>query len=451
MSKQARHMHLGAFLFGVGHHVSAWRYPDTEAAGILDPSFYERFAQTAERGKFDMLFLADSLALLGRSPAHTVSVRPEPITLLSYLAGVTSRIGLAATVSTTYHEPYNLAREFATLDHLSGGRAAWNVVTSSRNEEAANFSQERHPEHAVRYARAKEFIKAAAALWDSWEDDAIIADRASGQFAHPDKVHRIDHQGSFFKIRGPLNAPRPPQGRPVIIQAGASEAGRLLAAETAEVVFTAWQTIEEAQLFYGNVKSLLARFGRTPDQLKIMPGIFPVIGTSEAEAREKEQALQQLVLPEVGLSMLSGSLNVDLSGYPLDGPLPELPELEAVNGGKSRFQLVADMARRDGLTIRQLIYRVTGARGHRTIHGTPVQIADQLEAWFTQAACDGFNIMPPYLPGGLDEFVDQVIPELQNRGLFRTEYNGTTLREHLGLHRPTSRFSRTSEASSASL
>ncbi|WP_282940616.1 LLM class flavin-dependent oxidoreductase [Paenibacillus sp. RC67] len=447
MSGKARQMHLGAFLFGVGHHVAAWRYPDTDAQGILDPAFYERFAKTAERGKFDMLFLADSLALLGSSPSHTASVRPEPITLLSYLAGVTQRIGLAATVSTTYHEPYNLAREFATLDHLSGGRAAWNVVTSSRNEEAANFSKEKHPEHAVRYARAREFIEVATSLWDSWEDDAILLDRATGQFAHPDKVHRIDHQGEHFRVRGPLNAPRSPQGRPVIIQAGSSDTGQQLAAETAEVIFTAWQTIEEAQLFYRNVKSLLARYGRSQDDLKIMPGIFPVIGSTEAEAREKEQLLQQLVLPQVGLSMLSGSLNVDLRSYPLDGPLPELPELEAVNGGKSRFKLVSDMAKRDGLTIRQLIYRVTGARGHRTIYGTPVQIADQLQAWFQGSACDGFNIMPPYLPGGLEEFVDQVIPELQNRGLFRTEYSGSTLRDHLGLDRPSSKFTSPSSSS----
>ncbi|WP_028549437.1 LLM class flavin-dependent oxidoreductase [Paenibacillus sp. UNC451MF] len=448
MSGKARQMHLGAFLFGVGHHVAAWRYPETEAHGILDPAFYERFAQTAERGKFDMLFLADSLALLGSSPSHTVSVRPEPITLLSYLAGVTQRIGLAATVSTTYHEPYNLAREFATLDHLSGGRAAWNVVTSSRNEEAANFSKKQHPEHSIRYARAREFIEVATSLWDSWEDDAIVFDRATGQFAHPGKVHPIDYQGEHFRVRGPLNAPRSPQGRPVIIQAGSSETGQQLAAETAEVIFTAWQTIEEAQTFYRNVKSLLAQYGRSQDDLKIMPGIFPVIGSTEAEAREKEQLLQQLVLPTVGLSMLSGSLNVDLRNYPLDGPLPELPELEAVNGGKSRFKLVSDMAKRDGLTIRQLIYRVTGARGHRTIYGTPIQIADQLQSWFHANACDGFNIMPPYLPGGLEEFVDQVIPELQNRGLFRTEYSGATLRDHLGLKRPASKFSRPPASSS---
>jgi N-acetyl-S-(2-succino)cysteine monooxygenase len=445
MSSKARQMHLGAFLFGVGHHIAAWRYPNTDAAGIMDADFYRSFAETAERGKFDMIFLADVLAVMDRSGTqlgHTAIVRPEPITLLSYLAGITEHIGLAATVSTTYQEPYNLAREFSTLDHLSGGRAAWNVVTSGRDEEAHNFSKDYHPDHNGRYERAKEFVKAVTSLWDSWEDEAILADRATGQFADPSKVHYVNYQGSQLAVRGPLNLPRSPQGHPVIIQAGSSETGKHLAAQTAEVVFTAWQTLKEAQAFYSDLKSLVAQYGRSPDQLHIMPGIFPVLGATEEEAREKESRLQELVLPQVGLSMLSASLNVDLTGCPLDGPLPELPELEQINGNKSRFQLVADMAKRDGLTIRQLIYRVTGARGHRTIYGTPVQVADQLEEWFTQGACDGFNIMPPYLPEGLTDFVDQVIPELQRRGLFRTEYTGSTLRDHLGLARPVSQYQR---------
>jgi FMN-dependent oxidoreductase (nitrilotriacetate monooxygenase family) len=440
---QQSHMHLGAFLFQVGHHVAAWRYPDTDAQGILNHEFYENFAKIAERGKFDMIFLADSLAIIDRyktSIEHTVTVRPEPLTLLAYLSGVTSRIGLAATVSTTYQEPYNLAREFSTLDHLSGGRAAWNVVTSGRDEEAHNFSKTKHPDHEQRYERALEFIDVVSSLWDSWEDDAIEANQDTGSFGDPQKVHTLQHQGKNFSVRGPLNLPRSPQGRPVIIQAGASVTGQHLAAQTAEVVFTAWQTLEEAQRFYKSVKTLAVEYGRSADDVKIMPGIFPVIGATEEEAKAKEALLQEQVLPAVGLSMLSASLNVDLTAYPLDGPLPELPELEQINGGKSRFQLVSDMARREGLTIRQLMYRVTGARGHRTIYGTPEQIADQLEEWFTQGACDGFNIMPPYLPGGLEEFVDNVIPELQRRGLFRTEYTGTTLREHLGLNRPASRF-----------
>ncbi|UJF31494.1 LLM class flavin-dependent oxidoreductase [Paenibacillus hexagrammi] len=438
-----KQLHLGAFLFQVGHHIAAWRYPDTETRGLLQHEFYEHFAQTAERGKFDMVFLADTLAVIDRSGTgikHTVTIRPEPLTLLSYLSGVTDKIGLAGTVSTTYHEPYNLAREFSTLDHLSGGRAAWNVVTSGRDEEARNFSKSKHPEHDKRYARAKEFVDVVTSLWDSWEDEAIIADKESGLFADPGKVHELHHKGDEFSVRGPLNLPRSPQGRPVIIQAGASLTGQHLAAQTAEVIFTAWQTLEEAQRFYSSVKSLAIQYGRSPEDIKIMPGIFPVIAATEEKAQKKEAFLQQLVVPEVGLSMLSSSLGVDLSGYPLDGPLPELPELAQINGGKSRFQLVADMAHREGLTIRELIYRVTGARGHRTIYGTPAQIADQLEEWFVNGACDGFNIMPPYLPGGLEEFVDLVIPELQRRGLFRTEYSGSTLREHLGLHRPASKY-----------
>lgn len=319
-------------------------------------------------------------------------------------------------------------------------------MTSGRDEEAQNFGLAAHPGHEERYERAREFVEVVNKLWDSWEDDAIIADQVSGQFADPDKVHELHHRGQSFSVRGPLNLPRSPQGRPVIIQAGASETGRRLAAETAEVVFTAWQTLEEAQRFYRDVKSLAVANGRSPEDIKIMPGIYAVIGATEEEAKVKEALLQEQVLPAVGLSMLSASLNVDLTSFPLDGPLPDLPELAAINGGKSRFQLVSEMARREGLTIRQLIYRVTGARGHRTIAGTPTQIADQLEEWFRQGACDGFNIMPPTLPGDLEEFTQLVIPELQRRGLFRTEYTGTTLREHLGLTRPVSQFANSSSA-----
>jgi N-acetyl-S-(2-succino)cysteine monooxygenase len=438
-----KHMHLGAFLFHVGHHVAAWRHSDTNAEGLLDEGFYRRLAQTAERGKFDMIFLADALAVtdqFGLNVQHCVTVRPEPLTLLSYLAGVTENIGLAATVSTTYQAPYNLAREFSTLDHLSGGRAGWNVVTSGRDVEALNFGKEKHMEHSLRYERAQEFIEVVKSLWDSWEDDAIVADQLSGLFADPAKVHSLDHRGSHFQVRGPLNLPRTPQGRPVIIQAGASQTGQHLAARTAEVVFTAWQKMEDAKQFYTQLKSLLPSYGRTAEELKIMPGILPVIGSTEAEARDLEAELQELVLPQVGLMMLSDRLQVDLTEYPLDGPLPQLPELNDINGGKSRFQLMSEMSQREGLTIRQLMYRVTGARGHRTVCGTPVQIADLMEEWFVNGACDGFNIMPPYLPAGLDQFVERVIPELQHRGLFRTEYEGTTLRDHLGLTRPLSKY-----------
>ncbi|GIQ69545.1 monooxygenase [Xylanibacillus composti] len=439
-----KEMHLGAFLLHTGHHVSAWRHPDSQPERVMEADYYRQLAQIAERGKFDMLFLADTLFANYANPhyfKHAVTTRPEPITLLSYLAGVTEHIGLAATVSTTYQEPYNLAREFAMLDHLSHGRAAWNIVTSSRDEEAANFGSSPHMEHSLRYERAREFAEVAAKLWDSWEDDATIADRRAGIFADPARVHTIHHRGEHFGVRGPLNLTRSPQGRPVFIQAGASDSGRRFAAEYAEVIFVAWQTFDEAKHYYNSLKQLLPEYGRSPEAVKVLPGILPIIGSTEQEARDKEALLQELVLPELGLSMLSSALGgADLSDAKWDGPLPSLPDASRINGGKSRFQLISDLARREQLTVRELIYRVTGARGHRTIAGTPEQIADHLTDWFIRGACDGFNIMPPVLPGGLEEFVDQVVPILQNRGLFRTAYTSSTLRGHLGLARPDSQF-----------
>ncbi|TDF95430.1 LLM class flavin-dependent oxidoreductase [Paenibacillus piri] len=443
MAHTQRQLHLGAFVYGVGHHIAAWRYPETNTQGLFTFDFYKRFAQTAERGKFDMIFIEDIPALpehLETSVQYTVPVRAEPLTLLSGLASVTSRIGLAGTVSTTYSEPYHVARKFASLDHLSRGRAAWNAVTTSMEITSQNFGQDHHLDHSVRYERAEEFVEVVTSLWDSWEEDALHIDKASGLFADADKVHAIDHRGRFFNVKGPLSVPRTPQGRPVLVQAGSSDTGQNFAAKTAEVVFTAWQTLEEAQAFYDSLKGRMERYGRSRDQLKILPGVLPVIGSREREAKEKEAQLQELVLPEVGLSMVSRTLRIDLSAYPLDGPVPDLPDAAEINGGKSRYQLLVDMARREQLTIRQLVARVTGARGHKTISGTPEQIAGHLESWFVNGGCDGFNIMPPYLPGGLDEFVEQVIPILQARGLYRTEYSGTTLREHLGLSVPDNKF-----------
>ncbi|WP_282940615.1 LLM class flavin-dependent oxidoreductase [Paenibacillus sp. RC67] len=443
MGETKRQLHLGAFLYGVGHHIAAWRYPLTDSLGLFTFEFYKRFAQTAERGKFDMIFIEDIPSLpeqLKTAVQYTVPVRAEPLTLLSTLASVTSHIGLAGTVSTTYSEPFHVARKFASLDHLSRGRAAWNAVTTSMEITSQNFGQDHHLDHAVRYERAQEFVEVVTSLWDSWEEGALHIDKASGLFADADKVNAIRHQGKFFSVQGPLSIPRTPQGRPVLVQAGSSETGQDFAAKTAEVVFTAWQTLEEAQTFYSSLKGRLGKYGRKRESLKILPGILPVIGSTEQEAREKEAYLQELVLPEVGLSMVSRTLRVDLSSYPLDGPVPDLPDATNINGGKSRYQLLVDMARRDKLTIRQLVARVTGARGHKTIHGTPEQIANHLEDWFTNGGCDGFNIMPPYFPGGLDEFVDHVIPILQKRGLYRTEYNGTTLRDHLGLEIPGNKF-----------
>ncbi|MDP4104589.1 MAG: LLM class flavin-dependent oxidoreductase [Bacillota bacterium] len=439
MTKSKREMKLGAFFMIPGHHIAAWRHPKAEASQIMNFDFIKRLAQTAERGKFDMVFLADGYAVRGKNEkvlGQTVSTLFEPFTLLSALSSVTKHIGFVGTVSTTFNDPFNVARRFASLDHLSGGRAGWNVVTSSTDTEARNFNLEKQLLHEKRYERAEEFVDVVTKLWDSWEDDAIIIDKESAQYADAGKIHAINHKGEWFSVSGPLNISRPVQGHPVVVQAGSSEAGKELAARTAEVIFTAWQTLEEAQAFYADVKGRMAKYGRSPEELKIMPGVFPVIGRTEEEAEQNKKLLEELIPEEAGVSLLSGQLSVDLSGYPVDGPLPDLPELEQINGGKSRFKLVKDLAEREKLTIRQLYQRIAGARGHREIKGTPEHIADQMQEWFENGAADGFNVMPPYLPGGLEDFVNSVIPVLQQRGLFRTEYTGSTLRENLGLKRP---------------
>jgi FMN-dependent oxidoreductase (nitrilotriacetate monooxygenase family) len=427
---------LGAFLMGSGHHLAAWRHPRAHAAA-LDFQHYLRLARTAERGKFDSIFFADNLALLGSPELSSRTIGGEvldPLVLLSGLATATERIGLISTVSTSYNDPYLLARRFASLDHLSGGRAGWLLVTSATDQEAHNFGRERHFDHAERYARAEEFIDVAQGLWDSFEDDAFLRDKASGRYFDPRKLHTLDHQGTHYRVRGPLNLPRSPQGRPVLVQAGSSEPGRELAARTAEVVFTAQQTLAEARAVYGDLKARLARYGRHAEQLKIMPGISPVLGRTQSEAEDLYAELQNLVEPSLGLGLLSGMAGgIDLSAYPLDGPLPALPESNAM---KSRQALFIELARRENLTIRQLYLKIVGARGHCTLVGTPLQVADHLEEWFREGAADGFNIMPPLLPEGLDAFVDQVVPELQRRGLFRREYEGRTLGENLGLERP---------------
>ncbi|WP_328681149.1 LLM class flavin-dependent oxidoreductase [Streptomyces sp. NBC_00322] len=433
-----RQFHLNAFLMNAGHHDAAWRHPRTQPERITDISYFQELARTAERGRLDSLFLADGVALWGNARYNAVGGF-EPLTLLSALAVATEHIGLIATVSTTFNEPFHVARKFASLDHISGGRAGWNIVTSGNVAEARNFGREEHLEHALRYERAAEFLDVTKQLWDSWRDDAPVVDRERGVYSEEGAVTPIDHRGTHFRVDGPLNVQRSPQGHPLLVQAGSSEDGKEFAARYAEAVFTAQQTLADGQTFYKDLKSRLAKYGRRPDQLKILPGICPVIGATEAEARALEDELTGLQVPEYGLQQLSGMLGTDLSGLPLDGPLPELPEEQDINGNKSRFTLVADLARREQLTIRQLIARLGGGRGHRVFAGTPEQIADQLEQWFTQGAADGFNIMPPYLPGGLDDFVDQVIPLLQDRGLFRTEYGGRTLREHYGLERPPGR------------
>ncbi|KPG96588.1 LLM class flavin-dependent oxidoreductase [Pseudomonas sp. RIT-PI-r] len=436
-------MSLGAFLMSSGHHLAAWRHPRAWSGGGLDFQHFRKLATTAERGKFDAIFFADNLALMGSPELGQFTTAGDvfdPLVLLSGLAAVTERIGLVSTVSTSYNEPYLLARKFASLDHLSGGRSGWNLVTSATDLEALNFGREKHFEHGDRYQRAEEFIDVVTGLWDSFEDDAFVRDKSSGVFFQPDKLHVLNHHGDNYRVRGPLNIPRTPQGYPVLIQAGSSEPGKALAARTAEVVFTAQQTLANAQAFYADVKGRLAGYGRRPEQLKVIPGISPVIGRTQSEAEDKYQQLQDLVEPRVGLAMLAGMAGgFDLSEYDLDGPLPELPPS---NSMQSRQALFIDLARRENLSIRQLYLKVAGARGHHTVIGTPKTIADTLEQWFVEQAADGFNIMPSFLPEGLDEFVDDVVPLLQQRGLFRHEYSGTTLRDHLGLERPDNRHRR---------
>lgn len=435
-----RQMKLGAFLPAPGHHVAAWRHPNAKPDGGLDFSYYADLARTAERGKFDMLFLSDGVGIRTHyRDADELSrwgriVHFEPLTLLSALAVVTRHIGLTATASTTYNEPFHVARKFASLDFLSHGRSGWNIVTSVTDAEAQNFNLKKQPSHEARYQRAREFMEVVTGLWDSFEDDAFLFDKKSGRYFDAEKLHILNHEGDHFSVRGPLNLARPPQGYPVLVQAGSSEDGRDFAAKWAEVIFTAHQTLGDAQAFYKSIKEQAANYGRQPDQTKVMPGVFVVVGQTKTEAEDKYAALQSLVDPVVGLGLLTGLLgDVDISGYPLDGPLPELPETQ---GSTSRQKLIYDKARREGLTIRQLYLSVTGARGHRFVLGTPTDVADQLEEWFWGDGADGFNIMPPSLPEGLDDFVALVIPELQKRGVFRREYEGLTLRQNLGLERP---------------
>ncbi|WP_308738138.1 LLM class flavin-dependent oxidoreductase [Sorangium atrum] len=432
-------LHLNAFLMTIGHHESAWRYPESNLTGTWDVAHYQHLARVAERAKFDSIFFGDGPALQGDIRYRPVG-RLDPTALLPALAVVTERIGLVATASTTYNEPYNLARRFATIDHISGGRAGWNIVTTAGSDAAQNFGLDEVPEHRHRYERAAEFVDVCLQLWDSWEDDFLIGDREKGRFADGDKIHRIDHEGRFFRVRGPLNVPRTPQGHPLLVQAGSSEDGREFAAQYAEAVFTAQQTLAEGQAFYADLKRRVAAYGRRPALVKILPGIVPVLGGTEEEARRRENELAELQVPAYGLKQLSGLIGVELTESDLDRPLPPVVDVTAVRGMQSRFALVTDLARRENLTVRQLLSRLGGGRGHRTFTGTPEQVAETIEEWFTQGAADGFNVMPPLLPSGLEAFAEHVVPILQRRGLFRTEYEGTTLRDHYGLPRPENRF-----------
>ncbi|MCE6999063.1 LLM class flavin-dependent oxidoreductase [Saccharothrix sp. S26] len=424
---------------GVGHHEAAWRHPRTDPRALDDVAHFQHLARIAERGTFDSVFLADGVQIWG-DVRHTAANRFEPITLLTAISQATERIGLIATASTGFSEPYNLARLFSSLDHISGGRAGWNIVTTAGDRAAQNFNRDVNAEHAERYRRADEFLDVVTALWDSWEDDALVVDRESGVFAEDAKVHEINHKGRFFSVRGPLNAVRSPQGHPLLVQAGSSEDGREFASTWAEAVFTAHQTHGDAAAFYADLKRRVTARGRDADGVKVLPGIVPVLGGTEAQARALAEELDGLIIPARAVRQLAELIGVDLTDHPLDERLPEFPPVSRVNGAKSRFELVRDLAQRERLTLRQLLARLGGGRGHQVVAGTPEQIADHIELWFTTGAADGFNVMGPLLPSGLEDFVDHVVPLLRARGLFRTEYTGHTLREHYGLPRPVSRY-----------
>ncbi|AWB21345.1 FMN-dependent monooxygenase [Methylobacterium currus] len=435
-----RRLHLGAFMRPVGIHTAWWRYP----GGLPDANFnfrhLARFARELEAAKFDAFFMADHLAVLNmpvealKRSATVTSF--DPATLLPALAVVTERIGLIATASTTYDQPFHVARRFASLDHLSGGRAGWNVVTTSNPDAAKNFGLEHHPEHGDRYDRAHEFVEVVKGLWDSFSDDAFLRDVESGIFFDPERMHVLDHQGPHLSVRGPLNVARPVQGWPVIVQAGASEAGRQLAAETAEVIFGAAGSIEDGRRFAEDVRGRMVAVGRDPDHLKILPACFVVVGDTVEEAREKRAHLDSLVHEASAVAALSIALGVDASAFDPDGTLPEIPETNQSKTGRER---AIALARREGLTVRQLAQRLGGYAGLGMV-GTPATIADEMQAWLEAGASDGFNIMVSDVPQGLEDFTRKVVPELQRRGLFRTAYEGTTLRDHLGLPRPENRF-----------
>lgn len=439
-------MRIGIFFNPTGHHVASWRHPDAQADAGINFEHYVAMTQAAERAKVDYVFLADqvgirdaSMEALSRSAQYIANF--EPLTLLSGLAAVTKQIGLVATASTSYNHPYHVARKFASLDLISHGRAGWNIVTSSFTNEARNFGREEHFEHGERYERAKEFAEIVLGLWDSWDDDAFVRDKGSGLFFDPAKLHALGHTGEFFSVQGPLNAPRPPQGYPVLVQAGASEDGRDLAAHFAEIIFSNHFELEAAQAFRADVKARAAALGRNPNHVLIMPGLSPIVGRTSEEAEERYTYLQSLIDPVVAREILSTVLGgPDLSGYPLDGQLPDDIKPRASHKGNASFENWVNLARREKLTIRELSYRAAGARGKAVVRGSPSEIADHMEAWFKNGGADGFNIMPPYLPGALNDFLGLVVPELQRRGIFQTEYTGSTLREHLGLPRPASRY-----------
>ena len=440
-----RQMKLGFSVTPNGSHRGGWRLPEAWEAGGLDLDQWVQIAQAAERGKMHFIFWADSATLRATAPTPEIlsyNARIDaldPTLLIAGLAHCTSHIGFIATTSTSFNEPYNLARRFGTLDFLTKGRVGWNVVSSQSEHEAANFGLDKLYAHDARYKRAEEFFEVVTGLWDSWEDDAFVRDRKSGRYFDPEKLHVLNHKGDFYKVHGPLNIQRSPQGYPVIAQAGASNPGRELAARTANMIYAAQQELEGAQAFYADVKGRMAKYGRKPDELLVMPGLNPIIGRTEQEANEKRDRLMEHVHPSAGLSAAADIFG-DLSGYPLDGPPPEL-DVET-NLGQSNRKAWIERAKRDNMTVGQILKAFSANFVHKAVVGTPESIVDVMEEWFTKAGCDGFAVQAGYMPGGIFDFVDLVVPELQRRGLFHTEYEGTTLRESLGLTRPGNQFAK---------
>ncbi|WP_431284981.1 LLM class flavin-dependent oxidoreductase [Humitalea sp. 24SJ18S-53] len=440
-------MHLAAFFFTPGSHSAGWRHPDAIPECDMDFAQYVRIAQAAERGKMDTIFFQDTVALNGSAALDGVSpFRPtqgrqaylEPTTLLAALAVVTQRIGLIATATTTYNEPYNIARRFASIDHISGGRAGWNLVTSQVEDEAGNFGADHHMKHAERYERAEEFYDVVASLWDSFSEGALIRDKATGNFIDPDKIHFQNHRGKHFSVRGPLNMGRCPQGRPIVTQAGSSGPGMALAARTADLVFTAQSDLAEAQGFYRDLKSQAAGFGRNPAHIKIMPGLMTIIGRTEAEAQAKYRTLQGLMSDENAMRLLARLCgDLDIHAFPRDAPLPPLP---LSNAAQARQRHLVEKAARENLSIIEVARYLGTSLGHHLLVGTPASIADTMQQWVEQGACDGFTLLSPHYPVPLEDFVALVVPELQARGLFRHDYTGRTLRDHLGLPVPANRY-----------
>ncbi|MFL9899374.1 LLM class flavin-dependent oxidoreductase [Paraburkholderia fungorum] len=433
-----RSIHLNLFVHGRGHHEAGWRHPGASRHALTDIDYFAGLAAQAEKGLFDSIFLADALAL-GDGAQFVASGALEPITTLAALAHVTQRIGLIATASTTYTEPFNLARQFASLDHITRGRVGWNIVTSWVRGAGPNFGNDQQIEHAERYARAHEFLEVVTGLWDSWADDAVIDDVAAGRYLDPARIRPVNHKGEFFKVAGPLNLPRPPQGWPVLVQAGSSAAGKQFAARYAEAVFTAHLTKASAIDFYGDLKAAAVSRGRSADQVVILPGLSAAIAATEAQAQAQLEELNGLTEISVGLDRLSNRFGGhDFSHLDLDQPLSvdDFPDPATVQAAQSRAAVITHLVARERPTLRKLLHQLAGARGHFTIAGTPERVADVIADWVESRAADGFNIMPPVLPAQLDVFVDQVVPILQKRGLFRREYEADTLRGHYGLTRP---------------